>query len=80
MVYAVAKLERRILATFNVKHFRPLLNQQSISIVGLSSNLTTPQIDTKLKALMLAITSHHQVGKFFVLSKETKIKDLLAGD
>src|SRR3989338_9885886 len=51
-VYALANKEGRIPVVFNTKDFKPLISQNSVSVISLSDNLTNQQADLKIhKAL-----------------------------
>ena len=51
-VYRLAVREQRILVTYNEKDFLPLVGTQNDGgVIGVSPNLTTEQIDTKLTVL-----------------------------
>src|SRR2546423_14156664 len=56
-VYQLAVKQKRVLITYNTKHFRPLAGTKKDSgIIGVSANLPTPQIDSKLAALLTKST------------------------
>src|SRR6267142_4415343 len=64
-VYQLAVSQKRILITYNTKHFRPLAGSKKDSgIIGVSANLPTPQVDTKLAALLTKSTPQAFQGKF----------------
>ena len=68
-VYRLAVKERRILVTFNSKHFRPLAgSSKDAGIIGISANLPYSQVDTKLTALLTKSTFHALRGKFVALT------------
>jgi predicted nuclease of predicted toxin-antitoxin system len=72
-VYQLAVEQKRILVTFNVKHFRELAgSKDDAGIIGVSSNLPTAQIDSKLTALLTKSTSHALQKKFTPLTGETE--------
>src|SRR5688572_21896505 len=51
-VYQMAVNQKRILITYNTKHFRTLAGSKDDGgIIGVSANLPPPQVDTKLTAL-----------------------------
>lgn len=51
-VFKMAESEGRIPIVFNTKHFKPLILENSVSVVSLSTNLTDGQADLKMcKAL-----------------------------
>jgi len=72
-VYQLAVAQKRILVTFNVKHFRDLAGtRDDAGIIGVSANLPTPQIDSKLAALLTKSTPHALERKFIPLTGETE--------
>ena len=72
-VYQLAVDQKRILVTFNVKHFRDLAGSRNdAGIIGVSANLPTPQIDSKLAALLTKSSPHALQKKFTPLTGETE--------
>jgi hypothetical protein len=58
-IYQLAVAQKRILVTFNVKHFRSRAGSKAdAGIIGVSANLPPSQIDTKLTALLTKSTPH----------------------
>src|SRR3989338_10864505 len=56
-VYDFAKRTGRILITFNIKDFKPLVSvNKTVGVIGISANLTLEQIDKKLTALLTKST------------------------
>jgi predicted nuclease of predicted toxin-antitoxin system len=73
-VYQLAVNQKRILITYNTKHFRPLAgSKKDAGIIGVSANLATPQVDSKLTALLTRRTPKSFHGKFIPLTSETEI-------
>jgi len=73
-VYQLAVNQKRILVTYNTKHFRPLAGSRNdAGIIGVSANLPTPQVDTKLTALLTKSTSQAFQRKFIPLTGESGI-------
>jgi predicted nuclease of predicted toxin-antitoxin system len=71
-VYQLAVAQNRILVTFNTKHFRARAGTKNdAGIIGVSANLPTSQIDTKLTALLTKSTPHTLARKFTPLTGET---------
>jgi hypothetical protein len=71
-VYQLAVAQERILVTFNTKHFRSLAGtKEDAGVIGVSANLPTSQIDTKLTALLTKSTPHMLARKFTPLTGET---------
>jgi hypothetical protein len=62
-------LSGRIILTFNTKHFRPLAGtKKDVGIIGISSNILAPQIDTKLTAFLKKISPKFLAGKYVSFS------------
>ena len=56
-VYNLAVAQKRILVTFNSKHFIKLAgSKEDAGIIGVSANLPVGQIDKKLTALLMRST------------------------
>jgi len=73
-VYQLAVREKRILVTYNSKHFRPLAgSSKDAGIIGVSANLPYSQVDTKLTALLTKSTPRTLQGKFVVLTGASKL-------
>lgn len=73
-VYQLAVEQKRILVTFNSKHFRKLAGTKTdAGIIGVSANLPSPQTDTKLTALLTRNTPNALQGKFTSLTGETEV-------
>jgi predicted nuclease of predicted toxin-antitoxin system len=72
-VYQFAVKQNRILVTYNTKHFRLLAGtMQDAGIIGVSAHLTTPQVDTKLTALLMRSTPQSLAEKVTMLTGETE--------
>lgn len=71
-VYDMACKQGRMVATFNSKHFRSLVKDDTPSVIGISSKLTNDQIDKKLMSLVKNIKPVDYTGKYYYLSSETK--------
>ncbi len=72
-VYQLAIKQKRLVVTFNDRHFQPLaLKSTNSGIIGVSSNLTTSDIDKKLTALLMKATKKALFGKFTYISGETE--------
>jgi len=73
-VYQLAVSQKRILITYNTKHFRPMAGSKSdAGIIGVSANLPTSQVDTKLSALLTKSTPQAFQKKFVPLTGESEI-------
>jgi predicted nuclease of predicted toxin-antitoxin system len=71
-VYQLAVAQKRILVTFNTKHFRSRAGtKDDAGIIGVSANLTLTQVDSKLTALLTKSTPHALARKFTPLTGET---------
>jgi hypothetical protein len=58
-VYQIAVDQKRILVTYNSKHFRKLAGSKNdAGIIGVSASLPASQVDTKLTALLMKRTPH----------------------
>jgi Domain of unknown function (DUF5615) len=72
-VYQLAVDQKRVLVTFNVKHFRALAgSQDDAGIIGVSANLPAAQVDTKLTALLTKTTPQALGKKFTPLTGKTE--------
>jgi hypothetical protein len=73
-VYQLAVDQKRILVTFNSKHFRKLAGSRGdAGIIGVSASLAPSQIDTKLTALLTKSTPRALERKFIPLTGETEV-------
>lgn len=72
-VYEFARKTGRVLVTFNIKDFKPLVSiSKSIGVIGISANLSLEQIDKKITALLVKSTKRELLGKLTVISGETE--------
>jgi hypothetical protein len=72
-VYQLAVDQKRILVTYNSKHFRKLAGSNAdAGIIGVSASLASSQVDTKLTALLTRSTPHVLAKKFTPLTGETE--------
>jgi hypothetical protein len=70
-VYQLALEHKRILVTYNSKHFRKLAGSRNdAGIIGISAGLASSQVDTKLTALLMRSTPHALEKKFTPLLAE----------
>jgi hypothetical protein len=73
-VYQLAVDQKRILVTFNSKHFRKRAgSKDDVGVIGVSANLPSSQTDTKLTALLTRSTPNTLQGKFIPLTRETEV-------
>ena len=71
-VYSLAVKQQRLIVTYNAKDFKEFASQRLASgVIGVSSNLPTHQIDTKLTALLVKSTSKALYGRFTPITGET---------
>lgn len=72
-IYEFALQKGRILVTFNIKDFKPLVSINKFTgVIGVSANLTLEQIDKKLTALLVRSTRKSLLGKITKISGETE--------
>jgi predicted nuclease of predicted toxin-antitoxin system len=71
-VYELARKEKRLLVTYNIKDFIQLASKSTdMGIIGLSAQLSAEQIDTKLTALLRRNTLRRLAGKVTEITGET---------
>ncbi|MBA3723698.1 MAG: DUF5615 family PIN-like protein [Candidatus Levybacteria bacterium] len=71
-VYEIAVKQERIVVTYNEKDFRSFAHvSEKSGVIGISTNLTPTQIDTKLAALLKKTSSKSLYGAFHYISGET---------
>lgn len=72
-VYDLARKEKRIVVTRNIKDFDKLaLTSNETGVIGISSNLTFEQVDKKLTALLNRSTKNSLLGKITKIGGETE--------
>ena len=71
-VYQLASKEGRILVTYNLKDFKPLVNSNQVSVIGVSATLPNQRIDQKLTSLLKKLPTGDFNGKYFSITGETK--------
>lgn len=72
-VYKLAQKSGRIIITYNVKDFIPLVeNDLKAGVIGVSPNLPPDQVDKKLTALLIKSKRKTLVGKLTLLVGETE--------
>ncbi|MBI2019817.1 DUF5615 family PIN-like protein [Candidatus Daviesbacteria bacterium] len=70
-VYKLAQKEERIIVTYNIKDFAPLVeNDTKAGVIGVSPSLSSEQVDKKLTALLNKSTKKSLMGKLTTLSGE----------
>ena len=72
-IYKYAVKQKRIIVTFNDKHFQPLAEKsENTGVVGVSANLSADDIDKKLTALLTKAGKKELFGKFTYISGESE--------
>lgn len=66
-VYEVACSEGRILVTINVKHFRPMLTDLGMTVIGVAPHMTNQQIDKKLVRCIKKLSGSKFKGEYIAL-------------
>jgi len=70
-VYKLAQKSGRIIVTYNVKDFIPLIeNDPKAGVIGVSPNLPPDQVDKKLTALLNKSTQKSLLGKLTTIAGE----------
>ena len=69
-VYKYAIKANRILVTFNIKDFKPMLDDKTPSIIALSTNLTNNEADQKICKLLKQIKLNQSIGFLISISKK----------
>lgn len=73
-VYELAKQENRLVVTFNIKDFIKLIaTEDKAGVIGISTNLSTEQIDKKLNSLLVRSKKESLLGKLSTITGETEI-------
>src|SRR5512147_2932806 len=67
-IYKLAVEQGRIILTRNVKHFRPLLREDSPGIIGIPETWSAVRLDTALTALFMHHGPNYFLGQFRPLS------------
>ncbi len=71
-VYIFATKKKRILVTFNIKDFRPLVSSTKLTgVVGVSPHLSLEQIDKKITSLLSKSGKKSLFGKLTIITGET---------
>jgi len=71
-VYALTVKLQRLIVTFNARDFKALATRsQDTGIIGVSANLSSHQIDTKLTALLVRSSAKALLGKLTSITGET---------
>ena len=68
-VYNIAEQSKRLIITYNVKHFKILVGKsQETGVIGVPPHLLAHQVDTKLTALLRKSSEKALFGKYTALS------------
>lgn len=68
-VYELAIKEKRIIVTFNKKHFDKIASQsKETGVFAVSTNVSDEQIDKKISALLSRKTEKNLYGKFHYIT------------
>lgn len=69
-VYELAVVQKRVLVTYNVKHFKPLAGTQADQgIIGLPPNVPRSKLDTKLVAFLTRTAPTKLRSRYLPLSQ-----------
>lgn len=72
-VYELAKKEKRLLVTYNIKDFLSLSSKSAeTGVIGVSANLSLAQIDKKLVALLNKSSKSKLFGKLIMITGESE--------
>jgi hypothetical protein len=74
LIHELAVEQGRIILTRNVKHFRPLLREDTPGIIGVPEAWPREQLDTKLSSLLMKRGPHYFKGSFRSLTAEEALK------
>jgi len=67
-IHELAVKQGRIVLTRNVKHFRPLMREETPGIIGVPETWPRDQLDTKLTSLFMQHGPNYFKGRFRSLS------------
>ena len=72
-VYKFAQKKGRIIVTYNIKDFAPLVKNDTVTgVIGVSPGLPLGQVDIKLTALLNKSSRKSLIGKITMISGETE--------
>lgn len=77
IVYGIARDQQRVVITYNVKDFKPLIKKGYPSVIGVSAHLSPTQIDIKLTALLRKLSQGMAQGQYIAISKESIASEVL---
>src|SRR5918996_1293505 len=70
LIHELAVKQGRIILTRNVKHFRPLLREDTPGLIGVPETWPRDQLDTKLTALLMHHGPNYFRGRYRSLAAE----------
>ena len=71
-IYQLAQKQGRIVVTYNIKDFIPLLeNDTQSGVIGVSPSLQPDQVDKKLTALLNKSSKKSLLGKLTIITGES---------
>ena len=73
-IHELAVTQGRLILTRNVKHFRPLLREETPGIIGVPETWPRDQLDTKLTSLFMRHGSKYFKGRFRSLGAQEEEK------
>lgn len=73
-IYSFARREKYLVIVFNTKDFKPFITKDTSSVIALSTNLTTVQIDRKLAKLLRRLKPSEKKGYLISLTNEGEQK------
>ena len=72
-IYKLAQKEGRIVVTYNMKDFAPLVENDTRSgVIGVSPALSADQVDKKLTSLLNKSTKKSLLGKLTIITGESQ--------
>ncbi|MDO8571035.1 MAG: DUF5615 family PIN-like protein [Candidatus Daviesbacteria bacterium] len=69
VIFQMAEKEGRLPVVFNTKHFKPLINKNSTSVISLSTNLTDTESDLKICKVLRNISKSQSKGCLISVTK-----------
>ena len=73
-IHELAVKQGRIILTRNVKHFRPLMREDTPGIIGVPETWPRDQLDTKLTSLFMRHGPNYFKGRFRPLGAQEEEK------
>jgi predicted nuclease of predicted toxin-antitoxin system len=71
-VYDTANIQARIMITFNIKHFKPMITPDNMTVIGISAGLSNHKIDSKLTSLIKSLKPAEWKGAYKTITGDTK--------